>query len=56
VKPPPAKQPDVVVLRHVRAKYSRNSKGVIVPELPCRLTPEQERDRASRAPGITIRK
>jgi hypothetical protein len=45
--------PEVIVLRHVRAKVTRNSQGNIIPEVPTRLTPEQERDLA-RKQGTVI--
>jgi hypothetical protein len=50
---PPTPQQQVV-LRHVRAKFTRTPAGVPVPEVPTQLTPEQERDAQRR--GYQIRK
>lgn len=53
VSKPPVKEPEVVILRHARAKFTRNSKGVLVADVPTQLSPEQTKDAANRH-GVVI--
>ena len=50
--PKTAPAPEVVVLRHARAKWSRDPRGRVVVELPARLTREQELDAQGRRGSI----